>query len=208
MAEVPPQPPRPQGANLHRASVFIVPLTMYLTALSLFATAIGLLMSQADINGALEEVLLGDPSFADADWASGNIAGVIAFSLKITAVLYLVFAALHLVLGPLNYKDKRWARILGWVLAGVSLGWCGIGGLLLRKGVTSASFFGESYNNQISNALIEATPAWLTALQVISWTLLIVGSALVIVLLAVQDSKERPRAEAPAYSPYVEPPQD
>lgn len=212
MADVPSpqsplQPMRPQGAGLRRALVLIVPLTMYLTSLSLFATAIGLLVMQGDINDAVDEGLLGHSSSAAADFAAGVDAMIAIFSLKVTAWLYLLLAAFHLVLGPLDYKGKRSARILGLILAISSLGCCGIGGIVMRA-FAGMSPIGEPYNDQISVAVLEATPTWLTALQWISLSLLIVGSMLVIILLAVQDSREQFHAEEPAHSPDPDQPPD
>jgi hypothetical protein len=196
MADVQPPSQRQQGAHHRTASVLVVALTMYLTALSLLATAIGLLATQADIKDAIETELLRDASFADAYWAADEIASIVTFSLRVTAVTYLFVAVFYLVLspGPQDLQGKRSVRILSWILTGTSLACCGIGGIVMRFLVTSMSYLGESYSDQISNALLDATPTWLTTLQVISWTLLIAGSMLVIILLAVQDAKRGPIA--------------
>ena len=195
MAEVQPPSLWQHEANHRPASVLVVASTMYLTALSLLATAIGLLATQADIKDAIERELLRDPSFTDADWAADEISSIVTFSLRVTAVTYLFVAVFYVVLspGPRDLQGKRSVRILSWILTGTSLACCGIGGIVMRILVTSMSYLGESYSDQISNALLEVTPIWLTALQVISWTLLIAGSMLVIILLAVQDSKQRLR---------------
>lgn len=196
MADVQPPSLRQLEANHRTASVLVVASTMYLTALSLLATAIGLLATQADIKDAIERELLRDPSFTEADWAADEIASIVTFSLRATAVTYLFIAVFYLVLspGPQDLRGKRSVRILSWILTGTSLACCGIGGIVMRFLVTSMSYLGESYSDQISNALLKSTPTWLTALQMISWTLLIPGSMLVIILLAVQDSKQRLRS--------------
>ncbi|WP_205325061.1 hypothetical protein [Glycomyces sp. YM15] len=165
-----------------------MPLTMYLTALTLFATGIGLLVMQGDIDDAVGEELTADSSSAVADFSAGMDATIAIAQLKITAWTYLLLAALHLVLGPLDHRGKRSARILGLILAGISLGFCGIGGIALRA-FGGMSPIGEPYNDRISSAVLEATPAWLTALQWISLSLLTVGSTLVVILLAVQNSR-------------------
>lgn len=190
--EPPPHPPpMPSGsANRRPASILSAALAMYLTAIALTATAIGLFALHGDIAVAVEEELLGDPSFSDADWAADEIAAIVTFHSKTTAAIYLLFAVFHSTLGTLDYLGKRHARVLTLILAGVSLACCGIGGVVSRILVTKMSFMSVAYDDQISDAVLAATPGWLTALQWFSLGLLILGSMLAFALLTVPASRE------------------
>ncbi len=189
----PPHPPPPmpsEGANRRPTSLMFATLTMNLIALALIATAIGVFALHGEVADAAQEALMGDPSFADAAWAADEIAAIVTFHLKATAAIYLIFAAFHLTLSALDHFGKRSARILSLILAGVSLACCGIGGIVSRIFVTKMSFMRVDYDDQISDAVLAATPVWLTALQWISLALLIFGSMLVFILLMVPASRE------------------
>ncbi len=49
------------------------------------------------------------------------------------AGVFVIFAACYVVLGLLNNKGKRPARILSWILSGIGLLCCGTGALSSRS---------------------------------------------------------------------------
>jgi hypothetical protein len=194
----------PRGSDHRPAPILIAVSTMFLTGICLLATAIGLVLMRGDLKEGIERGLREDSSFSDAAGMAGLNAAVLTFYLMATAAIYLLSGVFQLLLAPMIYKGISAARVLGLVLAGVSLGFCGIGGIASRAMVVNFSHLGERYDEQLSGALLRAVPTWLASLQWLSLLLLIAGSMLVIILLAVPASKEHFVRRSRAYSPYLD----
>ncbi|GAB3646662.1 hypothetical protein [Glycomyces tarimensis] len=211
--QYPQQPPPPPHEPKQRPmSVTVVVWTMYLTAAVLVVTAIGQFAAQGAVKDAVEEALVNDPALSDAGFTSQDVSALVTVSLVIGAAVYIIFAAFYAVLGLFDAKGKQPARIMSWILAGIGLACCGFGGLINQIGATTYSVSGEQYNDDMTQAMMDATPAWLTALQWISVVLFIVGSLVIIILLAVPSSnayfrKEQPeQGYYPGQPPYGQPP--
>ncbi|WP_026922844.1 hypothetical protein [Glycomyces arizonensis] len=213
MAYVPPpqypqHPMPPQGPKQRPMSVTIAVWTMYLTALALIATAIGSFSVQGTVKDAVEDQVASDPAFADAGVTSDDIATLVSVIFVAVAAVYIVFAIFYIVLGLLDNAGKRPARILSWILAGIALACCGLGGVINQVGGSTATYTvnGEEYNDELTKAIEDATPTWVTALEWISLLLFIVGSLAVIILLAVPASNEFFRKDEPEQQFYMEQP--
>lgn len=206
MAYAPPpypqQSPMPSQEPKQRPmSVTIAVWIMYLTALALVATAIAQFAVQEAVKDAVQQQLESDPALADTGITTGDISNLVSVLFVGIAIVYLVSAIFYVVLGILDNAGKRPARILTWILTGIALVCCGFGGLINQIGASTYTVNGEEYNDELTQALEDATPAWSTALEWVTLLLLILGSLAVIILLAVPASNEFFRKE-PAQQPY------
>ncbi|HLU28509.1 MAG TPA: hypothetical protein VKZ65_08730, partial [Glycomyces sp.] len=171
-------------------TVTIAVWIMFLTAAVLVATAIAQFAVQGTVRDAVESQLRSDPALADAGITVDDVSTIVSIVFVGVAVAYIVFAAFYVVLGLLDNAGKRPARILTWILAGVSLACCGLGGLIgqLGAGATTYTVNGQEYDDELTQAVEDATPGWVTVLEWISLLLFILGSLAIIILLAMPDS--------------------
>lgn len=212
--QYPPQPMQPQGSGQRPMTVTIAVGIMFLTALALVATAIAQFAVQGTVRDTVEDQLRSDPALADAGITAGDVSTLVSIVFVGIAVVYIVFAAFYVVLGLLDNAGKRPARILTWILAGIALACCGLGGLINQLGSGSATYTvnGEEYDDELTKAIEEATPGWVTALEWISLLLFILGSLAIIILLAMPDSNaffrkvEQHQGFYPGQTPYGQPP--
>ncbi|HEU5128914.1 MAG TPA: hypothetical protein VFU12_13070 [Glycomyces sp.] len=213
--QYPPQPMQPQGSGQRPMTVTIAVWIMFLTALALVVTAIAQFAVQGTVKDTVEEQLRSDPALADAGITASDVSTLVSVVFAGIAVVYIVFAVFYVVLGLLDNAGKRPARILTWILAGISLACCGLGGLIGQLGSGSATYTvnGEEYDDELTKAIEEATPTWVTALEWISLLLFILGSLAIIILLAMPDSNaffrkaEPQQGFYPGQTPYGQPPQ-
>jgi hypothetical protein len=118
------------------------------------------------------------------------------------AGVYVVMAIFYVVLALLVNKGKRPARILSWILSGIGLLCCGIGGLVGQLGAMTTTVNGQEYEDEATQAIEDATPVWVNAVDWITLIVLIVGSLLIIILLAVPASNEFFRKDEAPMGPY------
>ena len=208
--QYPPQPMPPEGPKQRPTSVTVVVWTQFVTAAVLILTAIAQFSVQGTVEDAVMEELRNDPSFAESGITADDISTFVSVIFVGIAVVYVIFAVFYVVLGLLNNAGKRPARILSWILSGIALLCCGMFGLIGQVAGTTYTVNGES-NDQLTQAVEDATPAWATTLEWVSLLLFIFGSLAIIILLAVPASneffrKEEPPGGYPGQPPYGQPP--
>lgn len=207
--QYPPQPMPQQGPRPRPSSVTTVVWIQFVTAAVLVATAISLFSVQGAVRDAMDEEIRRDPELSGVD--SEMIDGIITISFVVIAGIYIVFAVFYVVLGLLNNQGKRPARILSWILSGIGLLCCGLGGLIGQIGTAVYSVNDTEFNDEVTQAAEDATPLWVTTLEWISIFLFVVGSLLIVILLAVPSSndffrKEQPMPPYPGQPPYGQQP--
>ncbi|THV43623.1 hypothetical protein [Glycomyces buryatensis] len=205
-----PQQPQPSGPRTRPGVVTAVVWTQFITAAALILTGIGFFAVKGAVQDELVDAIQSDPELAGA--STDMVDGIITATFVILAGVYIVGAVFYIVLGLLNNKGKRPARILSWVQSGIALACCGLGGLIGKLsggGTTSFTYEanGDDYSDELNDAVLEATPAWVTALDWISVLLFTIGSLVIIILLAVPAANEFFRKDEPGMMPpYGQPP--
>lgn len=175
----PPSPPRPPA-------VTIAAWTQLLTAIILVATAVtGFAVKSALEDEILREVMT-DPESPASQMAADSLRSVFMLSAIIHAVVNLIFAGLYFAFGMVNLKGSRVGRIRSWVLAGIGLLCCGLGGL----GGVISDLPMTANGAEETQSLRDAMPVWLTVTDWISAFTFIVGSLLIIILLALPSSND------------------
>ncbi|WP_112133217.1 hypothetical protein [Glycomyces dulcitolivorans] len=200
--QYPQQPLPPSGPKIRPTSVNVAVWTQFLTALLLVVTGIAMFAVQSAVGEVVEDELLNDPSLEGSGITADQISSLMTIIFAATAGVYLLFAVFYVILGILNNKGNRPGRILSWVLSGIALLCCGLFGLIGQIGSTTYSMNDTEYNDQMTQAVEDATPSWVNALDWVTLILFIVGSLVIIILLAVPASNEFFRKEEPAAGPY------
>jgi hypothetical protein len=177
--------------------------TQILTAVMLVASGIAMFSVMSAVEDTVTEQLLSDPELADSGLTADNLSSLMTLTFTLIAGVYVVMAVFYLILALLVNKGKRPARILSWILSGIGLLCCGIGGLIGQVGSMTANVNGQEYQDEATQAIEDATPAWVTAIDWITLILLIVGSLVIIILLAVPASNEFFRKDEPPMGPYM-----
>jgi MFS family permease len=203
----PPAPQYPQspppGPKTRPGSVTAVVWTQILTAVMLVASGIAMFSVMSSVEDTVTEQLLNDPELADSGLTADNVSQLMTVTFALIAGVYVVMAIFYVILALLVNKGKRPARILSWILSGISLLCCGIGGLVGQLGSMTTSVNGQEYQDEATQAVEEATPGWVTAIDWITLILLIVGSLVIIIMLAVPASNEFFRKEEAPMGPYM-----
>lgn len=196
-----PQQPAP-GPKIRPTSVTAVVWTQFLTAALLVVTAIAMFAVQSAVKDTVTQEIQKDPALADAGVTASDVSGLITIMFAAIAAVYLVFAVFYLVLGLLNNRGNRPSRILSWILSGIGLLCCGMFGLIGKIGETTYSVNETEYQDEMTQAVEAATPSWVNALDWVTLLMFVVGSLIIIILLAVPASNEFFRKEDPAMGPY------
>jgi MFS family permease len=197
-----PQQPPPSGPKAKPTSVTAVVWTQFITAALLVVTGIGMFAVQSAVKDVAADEVMSDPSLEGSGITADDVGTLITVMFAAVAAVYLLFAVFYIVLGLLNNKGNRAARILSWILSGIALACCGIGGLISQVGQTAYTVNGTEYQDDMTQAVEEATPGWVTVLDWITLLALIVGSLVIIILLAVPASNEFFRKEEAPMGPY------
>jgi len=200
--QYPQEPQPPSGPRTRPGSVAAVVWTQFLTAALLVVTAIAMFVAQSAVKDVTLEEVRNDPSFEGSGVTADDVGTFITITFAVVAGVYLLFAIFYVILGLLNSKGKRAARVLSWILSGIALLCCGIGGLIGQVGSATYSMNGTEYQDEMTQAIEDATPGWVAALDWITLLAFIVGSLLIIILLAVPASNEFFRKEEPPVGPY------
>lgn len=203
----PPAPQYPQspppGPRPRPTSVTAVVWTQILTAALLVLTAISMFAMSGAVEEVVVEEMLNDPSMAESGLTSDDIGTLMTLTFAAVAGVYIIFAVFYVVLALLVNKGKRPARVLSWILAGIGLLCCGVGGLIGQLGSMTTTVNGQEYEDEMTQAIEDATPGWLTTLEWITILMFIVGSLVIIILLAVPSSNEFFRKEEAPMGPYM-----
>lgn len=204
----PPAPQYPQspppGPKTKPMTVTVVVWTQILTAVLLVASGIAMFSVMSSVEDAVTEQLLSDPELADSGLTPDNVGSLMTVTFALVAGVYIVFAVFYAVLALLVNKGSRAGRILSWILSGIGLLCCGVGGLIgqLSSSMT-ANVNGQEYQDEATQAIEDATPAWVTAIDWATLIVLIVGSLVIIILLAMPASNEFFRKDEPPMGPYM-----
>ncbi|GAA2134674.1 DUF2127 domain-containing protein [Glycomyces algeriensis] len=196
-----PQSPPPQPRT-RPGSVTAVVWTQILTAALLVISGIALFATMSSVEDTVTEQLLSDPELAESGLTVENISQLMTFTFALIAGVYVVMAIFYVVLALLVNKGKRPARILSWILSGIGLLCCGIGGIVGQLGSMTTNVNGQEYQDEATQAIEDATPSWVNIVDWLTLIVLIVGSLLIIILLAVPASNEFFRKDEAPMGPY------
>ncbi|MCD0446122.1 hypothetical protein LO763_21145 [Glycomyces sp. A-F 0318] len=197
-----PQQPPPSGPKAKPTAVVAVVWTQFITAALLVITGIGMFAVQSAVKDIVLDEVMTDPSLEGSGITVDDVSTLITVTFALVAAVYLLFAVFYIVLGILNNKGSRAARILSWILSGIALACCGIGGLIGQVGQATYTVNGTEYQDEMTQAIEDATPGWVTVLDWATLLAFIVGSLVIIVLLAVPASNEFFRKDEPPMGPY------
>jgi MFS family permease len=206
-------PPPPSGPKTKPGSVTAVVWTQFLTAALLLVTAIAMFAVQSSVKDIVSDELLNDPAMSDAGLTADDIGTLMTVTFAAVAGIYILFAIFYLILGLLVNKGNRAGRIMSWILSGIGLACCGIGGLIGQVGSMTTTVNGQEYEDEMTQAIEDATPGWVAALDWITLIMFIVGSLVIIILLAVPASnaffrkEDAPMGPYQGQPPYGQPPQ-
>jgi hypothetical protein len=198
--EYPQQPP--SGPRVKPTSVTAVVWTQFITAALLVITGIGMFAVQSAIQDVVLDEVASDPSLEGSGITADDVSSLVTVTFALVAGVYILFAVFYVILGILNNKGNRAGRILSWILSGIALACCGIGGLIGQVGQATYTVNGTEYQDEMTQAVEDATPSWVTVLDWATLLAFIVGSLLIIILLAVPASNEFFRKDEPPAGPY------
>jgi hypothetical protein len=181
----------------------VVTVAVWLIVLVAALEAVTALVTVSQI-GTLRDAY--DKLFADTPIENAG-TGLAVVSAAVTA-LYLLFALGFAVLAIFVGRGKNPARILTWVVAGISI--CCVGANLASTAVGFNSSFGNTgegpSNEEIQRAINEALPGWyqpvLTTAAVISLAALVTT----VILLALPVANPYFRKPQPEWQPPMPPP--
>jgi hypothetical protein len=176
-------------------------LTQAATAVLLVVTAVAMIALRNSIVDLMTDELRRDPTFTQADIDVVN--SVISVVFIVIAVVYVLFAATYGVLAFGNMRGWQATRIISWVFAGIGLACCGLPGLF-TQGDYRYQFgdTGTELDAEMEELLEEILPSWLGALDIATAAVFVVGSILIIVLLALPKSGAFFRKTPPAPPMY------
>jgi hypothetical protein len=197
------QQPAPQGPRTRPTVVTAAVWIQFATAAVLIASAIASLTTVDVVVEATMRALESDPSLSDAGTDMSTFEDFIRIGAYVGVAVYVVFAVFYVVLGLLNNRGNRPGRVLSWVLSGIALFCCGLGQLigLGMQGMTTGSG-SEQYNDEMMQAIEDATPMWAAVLNWVSLFMFIAGSLAVIILLAMPAANEFFRKDESPMGPY------
>lgn len=165
------------------------PATVTIAGVLLIVTAVVYLIGfivAISIMGTVTDVFREELAGTEAEGAEGVAA---AFYVAVAAI-NLLFAVGLVVLALLNNKGKNPARIVTWVLGGISLCCSGFG--LLTSGMGGGSFgsTGDVDQEQLQQRLEDALPSWYGGANVSILIVSILALAGAMLLLALPPSNE------------------
>jgi hypothetical protein len=196
------QQPAPEGPRTRPTVVTAAVWIQFATAAVLIASAIASLTTIDAVVEATMRTLESDPSLADAGTDISTFEDFIRIGAYVGVAAYVIFAAFYVVLGLLNNRGNRPGRVLSWVLSGIALFCCGLG-QLIGLGMQGMSTGGsEQYNDEMMQAVEDATPIWAAVLNWVALFMFIVGSLAVIILLAMPAANDFFRKDESPMGPY------
>lgn len=190
--------PLPRPATVTWASYLLYGLA----ALQVIYGLVGIagISAQAEV---FEQAYADIPELQGAGGVFATAGGIVSL------IIYLLLAAGFVTLGVLDGKGKNPARIVTWVIAGVSILCCfgpgivgsAIGGLFSGIGAPSGGPGPDPA--ELQRALDEALPSWYYPATVTLSVLSLLASIAVIVLLALPKSNEFFRKPQQTWEPPV-----
>ncbi|GAB4005931.1 hypothetical protein GCM10029992_55200 [Glycomyces albus] len=215
MAYMQPQPyfppPRPpQGPKERPPHVAAAVSIQFALAAVLAAAGVAGLAASGTVREEATRWIESDPETNQA--ATEILGGFFGAVLVLEGLTWIVWAACHAVLGILNFRGKRPARILSWIQSGLSLTGCGLGSLTGQIGFryTYSDPSGDR-TDEFTDAMARATPDWASAMEFVALIVLLLGSLAVILLLVSKEANQffyRPKPYRPVILQYTYLPQD
>jgi Ni/Fe-hydrogenase subunit HybB-like protein len=193
----------PAGSVRRPGVVTVACWLLYLAAVCQVLTAVITLSQLGATRQAYKKIFAGTSM-------EGAEATLVAITAATTVGVGLIFAIGYIVLAILDGRGKNPARIVTWVVAGLSI--CCSGSGLVSNAVGFSSFGGNARNGaptsqQIQQALKDALPGWyqplLTTVGIVSIAALVTAVILLALPLA-NDFFRKPKQ--PVWEPPVPPP--
>ena len=197
---VPSYPGYPGAAPAPKKRPTIVTVAMYLLFLGAFLELVIAIVGFSvypKISDAIKEAYAG----TDVEGAED----LVAVSSIIGAVINLLFAAGLAVLGFLDGRGRFVARIITWIVGGLSL--CCVGGGLGSNALVSSvnstdTTTGGPSSAEVQERLRAALPSWYEGTNVTLSVVLLLAMLAVIILLALPASNEFFRKRPAGFDPY------
>jgi hypothetical protein len=197
---VPSYPGYPGAAPAPKARPTVVTVATYLLFLVAFLELVDAIIGFSvypKISDAIKDV------YAGTDVESAE--GVISATTIIGAVINLLFAAGLAVLGILDGRGRNVARIITWVVGGLSL--CclgaGLGSSALVSSVNNDSSTGGPSSSEVQDRISAALPSWYEGTTVTVAVVSLLAMLAVIILLALPASNEFFRKQPAGFDPSM-----
>jgi hypothetical protein len=185
-----------QAGKPRPATVTAASALLYLCALVEVVALVLSVLSFSKVSSVLNQEFAGKPEAQIM--STGLIIGLI-----IGAVIPALFAIGTAVLGVLVGKGKQPARIVTWVLAGISVlcYGCQLGGKALSSSLNGVGGATTPEAEVIQRRLEQAVPAWQTAVATATTVIVLLALVAVIILLALPASNDFFRKEQEVWVP-------
>jgi hypothetical protein len=196
----PVRPSRPGTVSAASGLLYLLALiSLVITALSVYSVSL--------LDASTFQQIYEDSGMSESDAeAAASIASTIAY---VSAVPWILFAILFLVVAIFVGKGKQWARITTWVIAGITSLCCfGFGLLGNAAGSALSGMGGQSggvSQEDVTRKIQEAQPDWLPAATMAVYGLGLLASLVVIVLLLLPPSHPYFRKPEPQWTPPAYP---
>lgn len=140
-----------------------------------------------------------------AGTAAEGMEGVVAAASSIGAAINVLLAIGLATLGFLDGRGKNAARIVTWVIGGISL--CcvglGLGGNAMVSSMNSTSTTGGPSQTEVQQRIDAALPSWYRPFSVTLSVVMLLAMLAVIILLALPASNEFFRKQPAGYDPSL-----
>ena len=185
-----------QAGKRRPATVTAASALLYLCALVEVVALVLSVLAFSRVSSVLNQEFAGKPEAQVMK--TGLIIGVI-----IGTVIPVLFATGTAVLGLLVSKGKQPARIVTWVLAGISVlcYGCQLGGAALTSSLNGVAGTTTPQAEAIQRRLAEAVPAWQTAVATATTVIVLLALVAVVILLALPASNDFFRKEQEVWVP-------
>jgi hypothetical protein len=197
MANITPPP----GTRVRPAVVTYACYLLYLLAVLQVVSAI----AQFSVLGTYSDIM--KSAFANTS-AAGAIATTTTITLAVAAVVALLFAVGYLVLAVFDGRGKQPARIVTWVVLGLSL-CCGGYGLAGNAtsgfGSNTGNVEGAPSSSELQQMLKDGLPGWYQPLLVLLGVIALIAAVAAIILLALPASNQFFRKPEPVWEPPAPP---
>ncbi len=180
-----PPPGYPAPAPRSRPTVVTVASNLLFAVAALeVINAIAAFTTVGPVTDAIKDVYAGTPA--------EGAEGIVTFGYIGGAVVNLLFAAGFAILGILDGRGKNPARIITWVVGGISL--CcvgaGLGGNAVAGSLESGSSTGGPSQTEVQQRLDAALPSWYTPVSTTIAVVVLLAILATIILLALPASNE------------------
>jgi hypothetical protein len=185
-----------QGGKRRPATVTAASALLYLCALIEVVALVLSVLAFSRYSSVLNQQFAGTPEAQLMN--TGIVIGLI-----IGAVIPALFAIGTAVLGLLVSKGRQPARIVTWVLAGISVlcYGCQLGGAALSSSLNGVAGTTTPQAEAIQQRLAESIPAWQTAVATVTTVIVLLALVAVIILLALPASNDFFRKEQEVWVP-------